>query len=161
MNTPEEREHLLARLSDAFSRSDYAPIIEAMGPDVDVEVPGSSAFAGHHHGPEEVGRWLRGMRRAFVPSGKPIEFSHEGDDMVMTQVVRLKLGEWNHRIRLTFDESGRIARIVWEADDIETFDVLVEAVFGAADRPRDRRGSYVPGSLPLPGERDHSRSQPK
>jgi hypothetical protein len=49
----------------------------------------------------------------------------------------LKLGEWTLRFRITFDESRRIGRLVWEADDIETFDVLVEAVFEAADRPGD------------------------
>jgi hypothetical protein len=137
MNTPAEREAMLARLSDAFTRRDYATIIEALRHDVDVEVPGHSRFAGHHRGPEAVGRWLRGMQGAVVQVGNRIEFSHEGDDMVVTQVVGLKLGEWTHRFRITFDESGRIERMVWEADDIETFDVLVEAVFEAADRPSD------------------------
>jgi hypothetical protein len=91
MNTPAEREAVLARLSDAFSRGDNAAIIEAMRPDVDVEVPGTSEFAGHHHGPDEVDRWLRGVRRAFRTMGDPI-VSHEGDDMVVSRVVRLKLG---------------------------------------------------------------------
>jgi hypothetical protein len=137
MNTPAEREAVLARISDAFSRGDQAAVVDAMRPDVDVEVPGTSPFAGHHRGPDEVDRWLRGLRRAFALAGDPTEVSHEGDDMVVSRVVRLKLGEWTLRFRLTFDESGRIGRIVWEADDIETFDVLVEAVFEAADRPSD------------------------
>jgi hypothetical protein len=137
MNTPLEREGLLARLSAAYTCGDHASVIAAMRLDVDVEVPGHSPFAGHHHGPEEVGRWLLGMRRAFVPAGRPLAFSHEGDDMVVSQVVRLKGVEWTNRYRITFDDSGRIERILWEPDDIETFDVLVESVFEAADRPRD------------------------
>jgi hypothetical protein len=137
MSTPAEREALLARISDAFSRGDQAAVVDAMRPDVDVEVPGHSRFAGHHHGPDEVDRWLRGLRRAFVLAGDPIEISHEGDDMVVSWVVSLKLGEWTLRFRLTFDESGRIGRIVWEADDIDTFDVLVESVYEAADRTAD------------------------
>jgi DNA-binding CsgD family transcriptional regulator len=78
MSAPSDREALFAKVSAAFARGEYA----AMRGDVDVEVPGHSQFAGHHRGYDEVAVWLRGMRQALVPAGRPIEYAHEGDDMV-------------------------------------------------------------------------------
>ena len=137
MSTPVEREALFVRLTVAFGRKDNAEIIKAMRPDVEIEVPGNSSLAGHHHGYDAVGRFLAGLQRVFVPAELPMEFSHEGKEMVLSQILRAGSTEWTHRYRITFDESGRIERIVFEPDDIKTFDVLVERAFAATERSDD------------------------
>jgi hypothetical protein len=137
MSTPVEREALFVRLTVLFGRKDTAEIIKVMRPEVDIEVPGDSVLAGHHQGFEAVSRFLAGLQRVFVPAEQPIEFSHEGNEMVMSQVLRAGATEWRHRYRITFDESGRIERIVFEPPNIKAFDVLVARAFEATDRPDD------------------------
>jgi ketosteroid isomerase-like protein len=135
MNTPVARETVLVQLTAAFARKDNARILEAMRPDVEIEVPGMSPLSGRHRGTEAVGRFVEGLARVFVPAESPIEFSHEGNEMVTSQIFRAQTTEWTHRYRITFDESGRIERIVFEPDDVQTFDRLVNEVFDEPSEP--------------------------
>jgi hypothetical protein len=135
MTTPVEREALFGRLTLAFGRQDNDEILTAMRPGVAIEVPGESPLAGHHRGSEDVHDFLVGLQRVFVPTDKPFEFAHNGNEMVMSQVLRAGTTEWTHRYRITFDEAGRVERILFEPDDIEAFDVLVKRVFETDDGP--------------------------
>jgi hypothetical protein len=103
-----------------------------MRSDVEIEVPGGSMLAGCHHGSDAVSLFLDRLQRVFVPAEQPLEFFHEGNEMVMSQILRAGITEWTHRYRIAFDESERIERIVFEPDDIRTFDVLVNRVFEPA-----------------------------
>jgi ketosteroid isomerase-like protein len=138
MSTNVEREALLARLTAAFARKDNVGILEAMRADVDIEVPGSSPLAGHHRGVDAVGLFLSGLQRVFVPATKPIEYSHDGNEMFVSQTLRAAAVEWVHRYRITFDQSGRIERLVFEPDDIEMFDALVASAFASTPSPAAR-----------------------
>jgi ketosteroid isomerase-like protein len=131
MDTPVQRETVIVQLTAAFARKDTARILEAMRPDVEIEVPGKSPLSGHHRGAEEVGRFVEGLGRVFVPAESPLKFSHEGNEMVTSQIFRAQTTEWTHRYRITFDESGQIERIVFEPDDVAVFDRLVKDVFDA------------------------------
>ena len=126
---------MFVRLTDAFGREDNDEILKAMRPGVAIEVPGNSPLAGHHRGSEEVHAFLVGLQRVFVPTEKPFEFVHNGNEMVMSQVLRARATEWTHRYRITFDEAGRVERILFEPDDIEAFDALVKRVFETTDSP--------------------------
>jgi ketosteroid isomerase-like protein len=133
MNTPLEREGLLTRMTAAFARKDNKQILEAMRPDVEIVVPGDSPLSGHHRGTEEVARFLRGLERVFVPAGTPIEYSHVGHDMIVTQLLRAQATLWTHHYRITFDRSGRIERIVFRPDDVPAFERLVGTESGAVE----------------------------
>jgi hypothetical protein len=126
-DTPVAHETLFVRLTVAFGQKDNATILAAMTPDVEIEVPGGSPLAGCHQGADAVGR--------FVPAERPIEFGHDGNEMMMSQTLRAETTEWTHRYRITFADSGRIERIVFEPPDIDSFDLLVDRAFAAPDRP--------------------------
>jgi hypothetical protein len=130
-----EREAMLAWVKASFARGDQPAALRAMTPDIEVVVPGSTPFAGTYRGGDEVHRWLLAMSRAFVPAGRPNEFSHEGDDMVLHQWAWVRGREWLNCFRFTFD-GPRMSRIVWEPEDIATFDELItEVLEDAGDRP--------------------------
>jgi ketosteroid isomerase-like protein len=134
VKTHVEREALVARISAAFARGDNDGVTGGMLPDVVIVVPGNSPFAGEHRGHEAIGKWLVGLRRAFTLAEKPIEYVHEGDDMIVTNVYLVGAKEWTNRFRVTFD-GPYVSRLVWEPIDIDTFDALVDRVFEAAEGP--------------------------
>ena len=127
MNVAAEREAMLTWVSASFSRGDQPAALRAMTPDVEVVVPGHTPFAGAYRGADEVHRWLLAMRRAFVPAGRPNEYAHEGDDMVVRQWAWVRGRQWLNRFRFTF-EGAQISRISWEPEDLSTFDELITEV---------------------------------
>jgi hypothetical protein len=102
--------------------------------DIEIVVPGNTAFAGTYRGGDEAYWWLLTMRRAFRPAEQPMEFCHNGNDLVLRQVAQVGGRLWMNIFRFRFD--GRlIQRIAWEPEDIETFDALIEEVIDAGDKP--------------------------
>jgi hypothetical protein len=135
MNVPAEREAMLTWVSASFSRGDQPAALRAMTSDVEVVVPGDTAFAGNYRGADEVHRWLLAMRQAFVPAGRPNEYVHEGDDLVVRQWAWVRGRQWLNCFRFTF-EGPRIKRIAWEPEDLATFDELITEVLEDAAAQR-------------------------
>jgi ketosteroid isomerase-like protein len=123
-----DREETLARVSSAFARKDQEAVLAAMSESIEIVVPGGTSFAGTYTGKTEAFWWLLRMRDAFVPAERGVTFSHVDDDMVVRQMAQVGSGQFMNVFRFTFDGS-LIERIVWEPDDIETFDALIERVF--------------------------------
>jgi len=105
-----------------------------MCPDVEVVVPGNTAFAGTYRGPIEVYAWLLAMRQAFAPAAESTLFSHEGNDVVMRQLAFVRGRAWVNCFRFTFD-GLLIKRIAWEPDDMRAFDALITRVIDVLDEP--------------------------
>jgi ketosteroid isomerase-like protein len=129
-----EREASFSRLVSAFTRKGYGAFQEAMRPDVELEVPGSSPLAGTRRGWEEVGRYLATLGQVLRSGEKPITFVHEGNRMIVTHVVSV-LGpshavEMSLVIAVAFDEQGRVAEILVRPDDQMLFDRVLNAALG-------------------------------
>lgn len=131
------REAVFGDLAAAYMRRDYHRISHALAQDVVLELSGSTPYAGTHLGIESVKRCTEAMRGSFEPSTKPLAFTHEGNEMVVEQAGRVR-GEWRTaemliRLRITFDDEGRLVRVRVEPEDQETFDVLAQSVFEDSD----------------------------
>jgi len=72
-----QRETLFSRLVSAYLDRDLVTIEEALRPDVVLHLPGSSPFAGEHHGRDAVGRFLLGLRQFLESHDVPTAFEHD------------------------------------------------------------------------------------
>jgi hypothetical protein len=124
-----DREVTLGAISSAFARKDHDAVLAAMSDDIEIVVPGDTLFAGTYAGKSEALRWLLQLRDAFVPDKQPaVTFSHGGNDMIVRhQMSLVDGGRWMNIFRVTFN-GPLIERIVWEPEDMETFDALIARV---------------------------------
>jgi hypothetical protein len=96
-------------------------------------LPGSSPFAGVHRGVEAVGRFLLGLRQFVVSDEKALRYAHEGDELVASNDFLVHgprhSVEMTMRVRVAFDQTGKIVEIVAEPDDIGLFDHVIVSTF--------------------------------
>ena len=131
MSIDEDREATLGAVSSAFARKDHDAVLVAMSDDIEIVVPGDTPFAGTYAGKSEALRWLLQLRDAFVPDKQPVTFAHGGNDMIVRhQMALVDGGQWINIFRVTFN-GPLIERIVWEPEDLETFDTLIGRVINS------------------------------
>jgi hypothetical protein len=131
-----QRERLLARLATAFAERDFRTMERAMREDVVLDLPGSSPFAGEHHGHESVGKFLLGIRQ-FVISKEPLfTFVHSGNSMTASHEISVAgpnhLVEMTLRLTLIFDREERISSLHVEPSDPGLFTHVIAAAFSRA-----------------------------
>jgi hypothetical protein len=131
-----QREKLLTRLATAFAQRDFRTMERAMREDVVLDLPGSSPFAGEHHGHESVGKFLLGIRQ-FVISKEPVfTFVHSGNSMTASHEISVAgphhLVEMTLPLTLTFDREERISSLHVEPSDPGLFTHVIAAAFSLA-----------------------------
>ena len=129
MSVDGDREATLRAISSAFARKDHDVVLAAMSDDIEIVVPGDTLFAGTYAGKSEALRWLLQLRDAFVPDEQPaVIFFHGADDMIVRhQMSLVDGGQWTNIFRVTFN-GPLIEGIVWEPEDMEAFEALIERV---------------------------------
>jgi ketosteroid isomerase-like protein len=127
-----KREEQFRQNMRAFMRGDFALVEAAWGPDVVLTLPGSSWLAGTHEGFEAVSRCIHGLRQVLSAEQTRTEFLHEHDQMTvrhdikvnvpndLSQVVAMTL-----RVRVHYDEQGKIEVIHLEPEDLALFDQVL------------------------------------
>ena len=127
------RETLFASLVLAFLERDFARIGQALREDVVLVLPGGSPFAGVHHGAEAVGRFLLGLRQFVISDEKALSYSHEGDELIARNDFLVQgprhVVEMTMRVRVAFDQEGRISEVFAEPDDVGLFDHVIATAF--------------------------------
>jgi hypothetical protein len=134
--TQVRRETLVSRLAIAYAERDFRTMEREMREDVVLDLPGTSPFAGEHHGHESVGKFLLGIRQ-FVLSAEPtFEFVHDASSMTATHDINVAgpyhLVEMELRITFTFDREERIATLHVEPSDPGLFTHVIAAAFSMA-----------------------------
>ena len=124
-----EREELFARLVDAYLKRDFTVIERVLAEDAVLHLPGTSAFAGEHHGREFVSRLFVGLRQFLESQASPVSFVHEGSDMVATQDVVVHGPkhdvEMLVKVTIRFDPNGQVEAVYVQLSDIGLFDHVV------------------------------------
>ena len=127
------RETLFASLVLAFLERDFATIGQALREDVVLVLPGSSPFAGVHHGAEAVGRFLLGLRQFVISDEKALSYSHEADELIASNDFLVHgprhAVEMTMRVRVAFDQEGKISEVFAEPDDVGLFDHVIVSTF--------------------------------
>jgi hypothetical protein len=141
MDTPRtltqfRRETLVSRLAIAYAERDFRTMEREMREDVVLDLPGTSPFAGEHHGHESVGKFLLGIRQ-FVLSAEPtFEFVHAPHSMTATHEINVAgpnhLVEMELRITFTFDREERISTMHVQPSDPGLFTHVIAAAFSLA-----------------------------
>jgi hypothetical protein len=130
------REALVTRLATAFADRDFTTIERAMREDVELDLAGSSPFAGEHHGPESVGRFLLGIRQFVISTEPSFSFVHDGATTTATHAIMVagpnNLVEMTLRLKFTFDREERISNLQVEPSDPGLFTHVVTAAFSMA-----------------------------
>jgi hypothetical protein len=134
--TQVQRERLVSQLATAFAERDFRTMERAMREDVVLDLPGSSPFAGEHHGRESVGKFFLGIRQ-FVISKEPLfTFVHSGSSMTASHGISVAgpnhLVEMTLRLTLTFDREERISSLHVEPSDPGLFTHVIAAAFSTA-----------------------------
>lgn len=134
--TQARRETLVSRLATAFAQRDLRTIEREMREDVVLDLPGSSPFAGEHHGHESAGRFLLGIR-GFVSSKDPsFVFIHDANTMIASHEINVAgpnhLVEMTLRLTFTFDREERISTLHVEPNDPGLFTHVIAAAFSMA-----------------------------
>jgi hypothetical protein len=134
--TQVRRETLVSRLAIAYAERDFRTMEREMREDVVLDLPGTSPFAGEHHGHESVGKFLLGIRQ-FVLSAEPtFEFVHASSAMTATHDINVAgpnhLVEMELRITFTFDREERISTMHVEPSDPGLFTHVIAAAFSMA-----------------------------
>jgi hypothetical protein len=134
--TQVRRESLVTRLATAFVERDFRTMEREMREDVVLDLPGTSPFAGEHHGHEAVGKFLLGIRQ-FVLSKEPsFEFVHDANSMRASHEINVAgpnhLVEMTLHITLTFDREERISAVHVEPSDPGLFTHVIAAAFSMA-----------------------------
>jgi hypothetical protein len=128
-----DREVLFASLVLAFLERDFATIGQALREDVVLVLPGSSPFAGVHRGAEAVGRFLLGLRQFVISDERALSFSHEADQLIANNAFLVHgprhAVEMTMRVRVTFDQEGKIGEVFAEPDDVGLFDHVIVSTF--------------------------------
>ena len=127
-----KREEQFRQNMRAFMRGDFALVEAGLRPDVVLTLPGSSWLAGTHEGYDAVGRCIRGLRQVLSAEQTRTEFLHEDDQMTVrhdikvnvpndpSQVVAMTL-----RVRVHYDEHGKVEGIHLEPHDLVLFDQVL------------------------------------
>jgi ketosteroid isomerase-like protein len=117
---------------DAFMRRDFAALEAAWRPDVVMTLPGSSWLAGTYEGYDDVSRGVLGLRQVLDSEQKQITFLHEGDQMIVRHDIEvhgsMHVVEMTLRVRMRYDEGGKVEAILVEPEDIGLFDHVVNVV---------------------------------
>lgn len=125
------REGLVAGLARAYADRDFATVEATMSEDVVLHIPGSSPFAGEHHGREIVARLAAGLRRFLETEGRELTFEHEGDVTIATQHLGVHgpkhAVEMDVRIAMHFDPDDRLSAVFLQPSDQGLFDHVVGA----------------------------------
>ena len=128
-----DREALFASLVLAFIERDFAAIGQALRDDVVLVLPGSSPFAGVHRGAEAVGRFLLGLRQFVVSDEEALSYSHEGDELIASNDFLVHgprhSVEMTMRVRVAFDQEGKIREVFAEPEDVGLFDHVIVSTF--------------------------------
>jgi hypothetical protein len=128
-----DREILFASLVSAFLERDFATIGQALREDAVLVLPGSSPFAGVHHGAEAVGRFLLGLRQFVISDESALSFSHEADELIASNDFLVHgprhAVEMTMRVRVAFDQEGKIGEVLAEPDDVGLFDHVIVSTF--------------------------------
>ena len=133
-NSPiqKERETQFLESVGAFMRRDFAAIEGTMRPDVVIELPGSSWLAGRHQGYEGVSRCVLSLRQFLDSNARRITFLHEGDQMLVRHDIMVHGPEHDVdmtlRVRVRYDEGGKVEVISVEPDDLGLFDHVLNTV---------------------------------
>jgi hypothetical protein len=134
--TQVRRETLVSRLATAFAERDFMTMEREMREDVVLDLPGTSPFAGEHHGHESVGKFFVGIRQ-FVLSKEPrFVFVHEANSMRVSHEIEVAgpnhLVEMTLHLALTFDREERISTVHVEPSDPGLFTHVIAAAFSMA-----------------------------
>jgi hypothetical protein len=107
-----------------------------MREDVVLDLPGSSPFAGEHHGRESVGKFLLGIRQFVISNEPSFTFVHNGASMTANHGISVAgpnhLVEMNLRLTFTFDREERISSMEVEPSDPGLFTHVIAASFSMA-----------------------------
>ena len=132
--TQVRRETLVSRLATAFADRDFMTMEREMREDVVLDLPGTSPFAGEHHGRESVGKFLVGIRQFVLSSKEPhFVFVHEANSMSVSHEIEVAgpnhLVEMTVHLVLTFDREERISTVHVEPSDPGLFTHVIAAAF--------------------------------
>jgi hypothetical protein len=131
-----QRERLVSRLATAFAERDFRTIERAMREDVVLDLPGSSPFAGEHHGQESVGKFLLGIRQFVISKDPTFTFVHNGSSMTASHEITVAgpnhLVEMTLGLTITFDREERISVMHVEPSDPGLFTHVIAAAFAMA-----------------------------
>jgi hypothetical protein len=130
------RETLVTRLATAFAERDFRTIERAMREDVVLDLPGTSPFAGEHHGHESVGKFLLGIRQFVISTEPSFIFVHNAGSTTATHEISVAgphhLVEMTVRLTLDFDREERISAVQVEPSDPGLFTHVIAAAFSMA-----------------------------
>jgi len=130
------RETLVSRLATAFAERDLRTIEREMREDVVLDLPGSSPFAGEHHGHESVGKFLLGIREFVTSKDDSFVFAHDANSMTASREIIVAgpnhLVEMTLHVTLTFDREERISTVQVEPSDPGLFTHVIAAAFSTA-----------------------------
>jgi hypothetical protein len=134
--TQVHRETLVTRLATAFAERDFRTIERAMREDVVLDLPGTSPFAGEHHGHESVGKFLLGIRQFVISTEPSFIFVHNAGSTTATHEISVAgphhLVEMTVRLTLDFDREERISAVQVEPSDPGLFTHVIAAAFSMA-----------------------------
>ena len=134
--THARRETLVTRLATAFAERDFRTMEREMREDVVLDLPGSSPFAGEHHGHESVGKFLLGIRQFVISTDPSFTFVHDATSMRASHQISVvgpnHLVEMTLVLTLTFDREERISTIQVEPSDPGLFTHVIAAAFSMA-----------------------------
>jgi len=113
----------------AFMRRDFETIEATWRPHVVMEMPGTSWLAGTHRGLKDVSRAVLGLRQVLASEDRRTTFLHEGDQMIVRHDIMVHgpehVVEMILRVRLEYDQKGRVESIDLEPEDLGLFDHVV------------------------------------
>lgn len=127
------RETLVTRLATAYAERDFRTMEREMREDVVLDLPGTSPFAGEHHGHESVGKFLLGIRQFVMSTDPSFTFVHDATSMRASHPISVAgpnhLVEMTLDLTLTFDREERISTLHVEPSDPGLFTHVIAAAF--------------------------------
>jgi len=127
-----ERQQLFARISAAFARRDFDAVAEAMRPDLELTLRGSSWLAGKYVGIEEFFQYVAGAAAVLSPTDGQLSYIHDGDDMTVVHEFVVGAGPSAVTMALhevfTFDDDGMIASLLIRPWNQAKFDEAANAL---------------------------------
>jgi hypothetical protein len=131
-----QRETLVTRLATAFADRDFTTLEREMREDVVLDLPGSSPFAGEHHGHESVGKFLLGIRQFVMSTDPSFTFVHDATSMTASHEITVAgphhVVEMTLILTFTFDREERISAVHVEPSDPGLFTHVIAAAFSMA-----------------------------
>ena len=124
-----ERTHGLGHGLTDYGDRDFSTVEEMLSEDVVLHIPGSSPFAGEHHGREIVARLAIGLRRFLDTEGRELSYEHEGDVTIATQHLGVHgpkhAVEMDVRVAMHFDPDERLSSVFLQPSDQGLFDHVI------------------------------------